>query len=169
MNFKKVVFDLTPFVESALESIIGESKPFSAYKVTLELRKMLPTFDIQHEVVKSLVHEIVDAWGSCSVNNIGSFIEYTPIPTSVTASSMFTQLTSNTPGLSAAVDSSFILDLAYLPQKEILIIDMKSGIYAYKDVDINLYEDFYASTSKGQFYNLEIKGVFKACPINNFK
>lgn len=169
MTLKKVNFDLTPFVESAVASLIDEGKAFSAFKVTLELRKMLPTFDIRHDDVKALSHEVIDATGQCSQSDTGHFIEYTPVKVPAAPISMFTTLGSSTPGLSAAVTSSFILDLAYLANKEILIIDMATGVYAYTGIDMDLYEKFYNSSSKGQFYNSQIKGHFKSCPVKIFK
>lgn len=59
------------------------------------------------------------------------------------------------------VESSAILSLGYVPHREVLAVELKSGaIYHYLNVPADVAMDFYNAGSKGQFYAAYIRGKF---------
>lgn len=62
------------------------------------------------------------------------------------------------------VDSTFLTQIGYDPDKQILVIEMDSLYkkYVYKNIPLNIYKDFLAAESKGKFYSSTIKGRFEA-------
>ena len=68
-------------------------------------------------------------------------------------------------GVSAEVESSFVRSLAYLEDKDIVIVSLENGVYAYNDVPYEVYQEFLNSNSQGKFYNSFIKNTFSSCKI----
>lgn len=73
--------------------------------------------------------------------------------------------TTDTPGVSATMDSSVIGQVSYLDNFQTLIISINESLYAYENVPKNVYMDFLISPSKGSFYNHNIKGKYKSKKI----
>jgi len=52
-----------------------------------------------------------------------------------------------------AVDSTNIASIGYKKTEKVLEVRFKSGIvYQYKDVPLDIYEDFQSAESKGSFF-----------------
>ncbi len=59
-----------------------------------------------------------------------------------------------------AIQSTNVRSVGYDPDKTILEIEFSSGIYRFFDVPQSIYDAFMASSSKGSFFALSIKGRF---------
>jgi len=59
------------------------------------------------------------------------------------------------------VSSSNIVSVGYDQQNETLEVEFRDGaVYQYYNVNKNLYDQFMAASSKGQFLAYQIKNVF---------
>jgi len=58
------------------------------------------------------------------------------------------------------VNSSFVRGVWYLAEEEQMILLLSSTYYAFCGVDIDTFESFLGSRSKGRFFNSYIKNQF---------
>jgi hypothetical protein len=64
--------------------------------------------------------------------------------------------------------SSTIKNAAYLEKSQLLIIEFPmNNTYIYMNVPLAVYNKFENSTSKGRFFNSDIKGLYSFKKINN--
>jgi len=65
------------------------------------------------------------------------------------------------PPQTGAIDSSVIRDVIYAPdQRELRITFVSGRQYAYANVPPSIYDAFVASSSKGAFFNIAIRGRY---------
>lgn len=61
-----------------------------------------------------------------------------------------------------AVSSTNILSIGYDGESQTLEIEFNNGsIYQYFDVPLIIYEDLMHAASKGQFFAMNIKGIYR--------
>lgn len=61
-----------------------------------------------------------------------------------------------------AVSSSNISSIGYDQESNTLEVEFHSGaVYQYFDVPLNIYQEFMAADSKGQYFAQHIKGYFR--------
>jgi hypothetical protein len=59
------------------------------------------------------------------------------------------------------LDSSVLTSVAYLPDQRMLYLRFRSGeLYCYSDFPPELYRDFLAADSKGQYFSYNIRDQF---------
>jgi len=64
-------------------------------------------------------------------------------------------------------DSSNLNSIRYSEEEEVLEIEFKrGGTYQYKDVPMNIFEEFCNAESKGKFFTTKIKPIYKYRPID---
>jgi hypothetical protein len=60
----------------------------------------------------------------------------------------------------AVDDSSFVESIGYNFSSRKLVVSLETGEYTYQNVPVDLFLQFIAADSKGEFYNANIKGRF---------
>jgi hypothetical protein len=69
-------------------------------------------------------------------------------------------------GFSAPVNSSFIEQITYYPQRSILVVTIQTGIpYEYHNVPFQRVAGFLKSRSKGKYFNKFIKKNYSECSL----
>ena len=147
----KVNFDLSPVIESIVDSIPGDIDTSIVYSLVAQ---MFPKHAIVYEDFEKLLSKVLN-----SSNFKGKYTQY------INGNWCKINL-GTTKGVSVNEESSFVGDYCYFASKEILFIELSNKLYMYENVSIDTYTDFVDASSKGKFYNREIKGQYKSQEIH---
>lgn len=66
---------------------------------------------------------------------------------------------------SVEFDSSNVIAARYMPSEAVLQLTFKSGSYQYNAVPVELWEEFKAAKSKGEFVNIKLTGPDRGNPL----
>ena len=147
MTKKRVNFDLTPFVDSLILDFTDNRLSFVTETIYDRLVKDLPNHDIEYKAVRDCIKDIMN-----SDDYKATYKESVMYSFQGDIASVKTEGTTNCTSKNRNAieqDSSFITGASFLETDNIAIICMASGVYAYKDIPKDIFNEFLFSKSKG--------------------
>jgi hypothetical protein len=166
---KNLKLDLTLPIVAVIKEFSERNENFTVFNITSQLRIEMPSYIIDDNKVRSLVHEIMSTNKDYTLVDSGNFSSYEKniaVISATTIQGAINELSDNNDGISVTDSSSWVGEKSYMQKSEILILALNDVVYLYRNVPKEVYVNFRKSSSRGQYFNKNIRGKFERIKLD---